>query len=38
MKPPMTNAEFRAFLDLIIQVLKDSKTIDEAVKKIEALK
>lgn len=33
----MTNEQFKSFIQLIIQIIKDSKDKDEAVKKIEAL-
>ena len=33
----MTNEQFRTVLKMIIKLVKDSETIDEAAKKIEAL-
>ena len=33
----MTNEQFRTVLEMIIQIIKDSESKDDAVKKIEAL-
>ena len=33
----MTNEQFRAILKMIVQMIKDSKTKEDAIKKIEAL-
>lgn len=33
----MTNEQFRMVLEMIIQIIKDSDSKDDAVKKIEAL-
>lgn len=33
----MTNEQFQTMLKMIIQIIKDSETKEEAVKKIEAL-
>lgn len=37
MNEKMTNEQFNTVLKLIIQIIKDSKDKEEAVKKIEAL-
>lgn len=37
MKDGMTNEQFKTVLKMIIQIIKDSKDKDEAIKKIEAL-
>ena len=37
MKEGMTNEQFQISLKMIIQIIKDSKDKDEAIKKIEAL-
>lgn len=34
----MTNEQFQIFLDMVIQILRDSKTIEEAIEKIKKLK
>lgn len=33
----MTNEQFKTFLKLIIEIIRDSKDKNEAIKKIEAL-
>lgn len=33
----MTNEQFRVFIKMVIQIIKDSETKEEMVKKIEAL-
>ncbi len=37
MEDGMTNEQFRTVLEMIIQIIKDSESKDDAVKKIEAL-
>ncbi len=37
MENGMTNEQFRTVLEMIIQIIKDSESKDDAVKKIEAL-
>ncbi len=37
MEEGMTNEQFRTVLEMIIQIIKDSESKDDAVKKIEAL-
>lgn len=37
MEDGMTNEQFRTVLEMIIQIIKDSKDKEEALKKIEAL-
>ena len=37
MEDGMTNEQFRMVLEMIIQIIKDSDSKDDAVKKIEAL-
>lgn len=34
----MTNEQFQIFLDMVIQILEDSKTTEEAIEKIKKLK
>jgi len=34
----MTNEQFQIFLDMVIQILMDSKTKEEAIEKIKKLK
>ena len=34
----MTNEQFQIFLDMVIQILRDSKTTEEAIEKIKKLK
>ena len=34
----MTNEQFRTFFKMIIEIIRDSKDKNEAIKKIEALK
>lgn len=37
MEDGMTNEQFKTVLEMIIQIIKDSESKDDAVKKIEAL-
>lgn len=37
MEDGMTNEQFRTVLEMIVQIIKDSESKDDAVKKIEAL-
>lgn len=37
MKEPMTDFQFKAILKMVLEILRSSTTIDEAIKKVEAL-
>lgn len=37
MKEPMTDFQFKAILKMVLEILRSSKSIDEAIKKVEAL-